>query len=205
MRAQKSLERFAIMAVDPGKVTGVAQGFFNATRGAATTRGLMRRALRKDAIRVSHIEAPEAYRDLSVVPPAVSEITQGALLYRAWMSFTFRAATELMIPYPAIFLVIEDFQLRQRSADLSPVRVTSALLAHLSDSSLGWPAMVRADHCLRFQQPAEAKTYATDARLRDWGLWTVGKEHGRDATRHMALLASKALDGKLADPVRSDD
>jgi hypothetical protein len=40
-------------------------------------------------------------------------------------------------------------------------------------------------------------TYATNERLRAWGVYplTVGKEHGRDAIRHLALRASKILDG----------
>jgi hypothetical protein len=34
------------------------------------------------------------------------------------------------------------------------------------------------------QTPQNAKTFCTDDKLKAWGLWTPGKKHGRDATRH---------------------
>lgn len=35
------------------------------------------------------------------------------------------------------------------------------------------------------QSPADGKAFYTDDRLKQSGLWKVGKPHGRDATRHM--------------------
>lgn len=37
---------------------------------------------------------------------------------------------------------------------------------------------------LTLQRPADAKPYATDAKLRALDLWFVGAEHARDAARH---------------------
>lgn len=43
-------------------------------------------------------------------------------------------------------------------------------------------------------QPAgQAATYATNARLRYWGLWVVGREHERSAWRHVALFLSRYI------------
>lgn len=43
-----------------------------------------------------------------------------------------------------------------------------------------------------WQQPSDAKGYATDERLKRWGLWLPGKAHERDAWRHLAyFVASK--------------
>lgn len=48
---------------------------------------------------------------------------------------------------------------------------------------------------LGLQTPAEAKNFAPDARLKQLGLWTPGKEdHARDATRHLVrALARRRL------------
>lgn len=81
-------------------------------------------------------------------------------------------------------LVIEDFILRNRSMDrsmLSPVRVTSALLGILVHEDV----MDRVN--LTFQQPSQAKSIATNERLKRWGLWIVGSTHERDAMRHLIV------------------
>ncbi len=75
-------------------------------------------------------------------------------------------------------LVVESFILRpgKASADpaqLMPVRIAAAL-----------EALVSAD--IGYQTPSMAKGYATDERLREWGLWKVGSTHERDAIRHLA-------------------
>lgn len=191
-----ALEKFAIMAVDPGGTTGVATALLNGKR-AGSTAALLRRAVKKDALRVEQVEPAEAYRGTRY-----AATVQAGLLYRMWHDFVHRAYVENGVPINCLFLVIEDFQLRQRSADMAPIRVTEALLAHLAGRHNAWDGMIRLDHCLRFQQPSEAMTYATNERLRRWGVWSIGKQHGRDATRHLALLASKALAGELEDPVR---
>lgn len=182
------------MAIDPGETTGVARAFLNARR-ASSTGELMRRAVRKGALAVDEVKAAE-----SPGHAKAASASQAAALYRMWWDFQFKANVELSIPYGAIFLIIEDFQLRQRSAELWPVEVTHALLALLRGADGTWAGCVRPD-CIAFQQPSTAMTYATNERLRRWELWTRGKEHGRDATRHLALAASRVLDGDLRDDV----
>lgn len=195
MSAEFVPERFAIMAVDPGETTGVARAFLNAKR-AETTQALLRRAVRKGALSVDEVRC-----DAASPGPKGESAVQGAKLYAMWRDFQFKANVELSIPYGAIHLVIEDFQLRQRSAELWPVEVRAAFIAYLRGESGAWSGIVRED-CLYFQQPSQAMTYATNERLKRWGVWTVGKEHGRDATRHLALLASRVLDGEVSDHVR---
>lgn len=185
-------EKFAIMAVDPGETTGVAQAFLNATRGSST-KALLRRAVRKEAVRVAQVVPAEHY-----VGGPYASASIARQLHAAWLSFLFRAVNELSIPVPNVYLAIEDFQLRQRSANLSPVEVTHAFYMSLMGINGTWPSMnMSPEGRIRTQPASEAKTYATDARLRDWGVWSIGKEHGRDATRHLALRASKILDGDL--------
>ena len=46
------------------------------------------------------------------------------------------------------------------------------------------------------QTPADAKSFATDEKLRALGWWTPGPDHARDASRHLllALVRHRALD-----------
>lgn len=201
-------EKFAIMAVDPGGTTGVAQGIFNVSRmkGELTTRGLLNRAVKKKALRVEQIYPASAYRDQG----RLASVSMSIGVYRAWLSFSYRCLVDLAIPMPYIFLIFEDFALRQRSAELSPVEVTQGVLVLLAtgeispaEVGMGWPS-IRVDQQLRFQMPSEAMTFATNERLKLWGVYplTVGKEHARDALRHVVLGASKVMDGDWGDPIR---
>lgn len=190
-------DTFGIMAIDPGETTGVAQGFFRVKGG--TTRDTLGRAARKGALRVEEIVAAEAYRG-----GRFDGTIQAALLYRLWQRFQFQSM-EWTVPVPYTFLVIENFALRQRSANLAPVRVTEALLGMLCSPSGTWAAAPRLDTALRFQEPSEAMGYARNDRLKNWSVYplTRGKEHARDALRHLCLGVSHVLDGDWADPVRS--
>lgn len=78
-------------------------------------------------------------------------------------------------------VVIEDFLVRERTMDkslVSPVRVTSGLVQEL----FNWGGRVTLD----YQQPSDAKSVVTDARLKKWNLYVDGK-HARDAVRHLVL------------------
>ena len=99
-------------------------------------------------------------------------------------------------------MVIEDFILtRLKSSDrsgISPVRVTSMFMGYrhgLSDAynmaGFGPTEVIEPV----YQQPSDAMTYATDERLRRWGLWIPGAEaeHEREATKHFCLrVANRA-------------
>lgn len=199
-------DKFAMMTVDPGGTTGVAQGLFNVARlgDVLTTRRLLKRAMLKKVIRVDQIYPASAYRGLG----RLASVSMSVQIYRVWLSFQYRCLVELGVPMPYIFLVFEDFALRQRSAELSPVEVTSGVLTLLATgeiepNGMGWPS-IRPEQQLRFQMPSDAMTYATNERLKSWGVYplTVGKEHARDALRHLALGASKVMDGDWSDLVR---
>lgn len=84
-------------------------------------------------------------------------------------------------------MVIESFILRQFSKDpnlLSPVRITASIAQDL------W--MHRRYYFT--QSPAEAKTTATDERLKNWELYDShgGMNHARDADRHAITFLRKA-------------
>ena len=44
-----------------------------------------------------------------------------------------------------------------------------------------------------WQQASQAKGYATDERMRGWGVWQRGSPHKRDAVRQLCLKLNKVL------------
>lgn len=67
----------------------------------------------------------------------------------------------------------------------SPLRIGAKLgyarhLGKMGDSTLNW------------QGRTQAKSTATDVRLREWGLYTKGSDHERDATRHAITALRRA-------------
>lgn len=92
---------------------------------------------------------------------------------------------------PALVVEQWDFDPSFQNADqepYSPLRIGAKLgyarhLGKLGDATLSWSSRV------------QAKSTATDARLREWGLYTVGSDHERDATRH-AITALRRCRGR---------
>lgn len=88
--------------------------------------------------------------------------------------------------WPGACVVIEDFIVRRfdQSRDfLSPIRITAAISQWLWQQNRSYFV----------QQPAYAKTTATDDRLRHWGLYerSGGQNHARDADRHSITFLRK--------------
>jgi hypothetical protein len=184
-------EVFAIMTVDPGKATGVAQGAF---RSMESERATLRRAVRKGAVRASVLDG--------------WPWEQAHYLAASWLSFKFRMTVEWAVPVGAVFLVVEDFQLRQMAVDLSPVEVYAALRAvQRRPVENGWVDDCDAGSLVR-PSASEAKTHATDDRMREWGVYDVGLkadrrggsrllgDHARAALKHMCLGVNKCLEGR---------
>ena len=97
--------------------------------------------------------------------------------------------SDVLYPWYGAALVIEDFLLRKKVMDrelLSPVRLCAAL--ELAAEYEGFSMT------LHRQSPSEAKTTATDARLKDWGLYSRagGMQHARDADRHSITFLRRA-------------
>lgn len=84
--------------------------------------------------------------------------------------------------------VMEDFILRARNMDrslLSPVRLIAKIETwmYVRADALGMGLIPK----FKMQQPSQAKSIATDHRLRGWGLWVPGKQHARDAVKHCVI------------------
>lgn len=159
-------DRFAVMAVDPGGTTGVCQGLFAPVRcEPLSVKGLFDRAQEKNAVRWSEITAD---------PAKTAQWIEGF-----WKRFLAKWV-EQELPASHCYLVVENFALRQRSVDLAPVEIRAGL------KTLGV--------LFEDQSPSEAKGYATNDRLRSWGIWAVGQEHSRDALRHLATKVAKVIE-----------
>lgn len=95
------------------------------------------------------------------------------------------------VAWPRLW-VVEDFILRPvvgstKREGLSPVRVTTALIACLGSFSGGDIAVVR-------QQPVDIAQFCGrlgNERLKKRGLWVSGSEHVRDAVRHALQFTRK--------------
>lgn len=178
-------ETFGIMAVDPGKATGAAAGIFRRSGAGeqGSVKATLRRAVRKGAINCIEIDSP--YWE------------QAWELAGTFQSFKYKCNVEYGIPVASILLVVENFALRQMAVDLAPVEVASALRAvQVTPSSEGWHDP--AEGVLFRPNPSEAMSYATNDRLRGWGVYplTRGSEHKRDAIRHLCLGVERVIAGK---------
>lgn len=156
----------AIMAVDPGGTTGVAATYFN-----------KRPTIKETLQNLPNFKTAEVSGGWEA---------QGEELAQMWARFRMRANVEHSIALPDIHLVCEDFVLRRREAGGATGNLTSIWVMAGFIGAAGWPEVA-------YQQASQAKSFATNDRLKLWDIYTVGSEHKRDATRHMALRINKLL------------
>jgi hypothetical protein len=160
-------EEHAIMALDPGGTTGVAAAY-------VTTYPTLKEALPKARMK----KATEVTGNW---------LSQARELNEMMHRFQYTANVERAIPLSHIHFAIEDFVLRMPAAmtNLTSVWVAAATVGMFNPHG----------ELIHWQQPSSAKHFATDKRLKMWGLYTVGESaHERDAWRHVATLASLVLD-----------
>lgn len=129
-------------------------------------------------------------------------MAQARIIVNEWLSFQLECK---LAGLPA-YMVMEDFILtKMKSSDregLYPVWVGAAIMGYRNgmadayeSNGLGPAAPVR----VVWQQPGQAATYATDDRLRRWGLWIPGAAHvhERSARRHLALFVADEKSSRM--------
>lgn len=163
------------MAVDPGGVSGVAQGLFLPQRTLARTLG---RAVGKGVVGAWTVEGSYQEQALAIVS--------------SWERLLFHWTVELSQPSGSAYLVVESFKVRRMDVQLSPVEVRAGIetLLYVRGSYDGCGTGGRE------QSPSDAMGFATNARLRDWGLYPFGRgrgDHKRDALRHLALKVNRLI------------
>jgi hypothetical protein len=90
--------------------------------------------------------------------------------------------------WPSARLVSEQFILR------SNVRGGEVFSLERMNAIISWAVRPR---YFVLQQPSLAMTTITDQRQRDMGLWIPGKEHARDATKHVLTFLRRQRDRHL--------
>lgn len=162
--------RFGVFALDPGGSSGLAWGVVQEAGSVA-----------------ERIAAMESAGTATVSDPDWLE--QAKQIAARWRTFRDDCQAQGILAY----YVCEDFILTHLGSSdrtgLYPVWIGAATVGILSGS--GEPVDVW------WQQPSVAKTYATDERLKRWGLWVRGKEHERDACRHLALFLATERAAKM--------
>lgn len=161
---------FGIFSMDPGSTTGLAY----------TKKPIQPNTRPKDAFAGSGLEVLQVNEG--------DEMASAVLIAGLYISWRDKMA-QAGVPIEHITFVYEDFILRagkehsSARSGLSPVRITALVQGLLYNGRPNYVA----------QSPADAKGRWTNERLRRAEMWTVGKEHGRDATRHAALYYARHL------------
>ena len=172
-------KRVGIFAFDPGVTTGVASGVFEIKSTVAKT--LTDGAVKGSKI-LEEVKLPENQEGLSYGLHA-ADVLEG--LY-ATIRYTW--GTAYGVEPGDMHLVSEDFILNskatQKRSSIVPVRISS---------SLEGMVLKKFGDFMHYQTPAQAKSFATNERLKLWGIYVKGSEHKRDALRHVALRIDKLL------------
>lgn len=175
------IPEYGIFALDPGLSSAMAWGI---VRDEGT--------VKQRVDRVTPL--------LSTTIKEINWVSQARQIFRLFSEFEFLCIGRGV---PAYF-VCEDFILnRFKSSDrtgLYPVWVGAAVVGYrtaLADCHEleGYGRAKEAETI--WQLPSQAKTFATDDRLRDFGLWVKGREHERDAMRHFAYFIAHSESQQL--------
>jgi hypothetical protein len=169
-----------VFAVDPGGATGLAWGIFNPTlpevgdqlrtrldSGSATTEGDERSQIR--------------------------EITT------LWAAFYRACVNSALLSKDRVWFICEDFVYTgSNTYSGDSAKISTALIWGVEGYRMG-----RADEYIAqargrkrqvhvpsmiLQTASQAKSYATNARLKEWECWVVGREHERSAFQHVAYF-----------------
>lgn len=158
-------DQVGVFAFDPGGTTGVGWALMDVKDTVAKT------------LRHADIHTLEVTGDWK---------EQARKLRDLWVSVEYEWVVERGLDARHAHLIREDFNLYKfRSSDkkgVYPIWI-SAMLEGLLDEK----AMITA------QQVVQAKRFATNARLKRWGVYVPGSEHKRDAVRHIAFKLNKVI------------
>jgi len=123
--------------------------------------------------------------------------TQVNELAQLWQSF-FRACVRSCLEPKDVYCVFEDFIYNPANTyGGDPAKISTQIIWAFEGFRLGCEYQWKVDNpgrkrvlrpALVLQPAGQASSYATNDRLRMWGLWVKGREHERSAYRHMALF-----------------
>ena len=171
------MKEVGVFGVDPGGATGLAWGVFDPGSGSIAE-VLQHR---------SHTGSLTVEGD---------ERTQIRLIAGAWQRF-YKECIDADLEHTQIWFVCEDYIYTAGntyggdSAGISTSLIWGVEgyrmgIADAKRGSLPIPTMV-------LQTAGNAKGFVTSQRLKDWGIWVVGKDHERSAWQHVAYFLQRYL------------
>ena len=172
-----------VFAVDPGGATGIAWGIFDPKH--------------KDGLE-------GALRD-RLLPGSTTitgdERTQIREMATLWSDFYSACVRSACLPIDHVWLVVEDFVLKPGETSggrdsIAPVPLIWGLEGYRMGRLDEWQQHKRGPAAMPpmiLQLASQAKSVATNARMKDWGIWVVGREHERSAWAHIACFLKKYM------------
>lgn len=130
------------------------------------------------------------------------ERSQIRAITTVWAAFYRACVTSALLPPERVWFVCEDFiYTGSNTYSGDSAKISTALIWGIEGYRMG-----RADEYLEqargrnrkvhvpsmmLQTASQAKTFATNARLKEWDCWIVGRDHERSAFQHVAYFLKK--------------
>jgi hypothetical protein len=171
-----------IFGMDPGGHTGLAWGIFDPSHPEGVA-GALRDRMNAGSITVEGDERTQIKEIASI-----------------WSSFYSACVRSALLPPNRVWFACEDFILKPGETaggkdSTSPIAIIWGVEGYRMGREDEWHKHKRGAKSKRpelmLQTAGEAKQYATNARLKDWGLWVVGREHERSAWSHVATFLKR--------------
>lgn len=167
--------------VDPGGSTGLAWGIFDPGRSVA------------DALLTK--------MNSGSVTVTGDERTQIREVCEVWRSFYNTCVKDALLPIDHVYLVMEDYIYVPGVAYTGDsASISTALIWGIEGYRMGrrdeWAATHRGPAVLPpmiLQTASQAKGFATNARLKEWGVWVKGRDHERSAWQHVAYFLQRYM------------
>ena len=131
------------------------------------------------------------------------ERTQIRGIAECWQAFYRACVRSALLPPENVWFVCEDYiYTAQNTYAGDSAGISTALIWGVEGYRLGtadeWDRAHRGSQRKRQKMPAmvlqtasQAKGFATNARLKEWDVWVVGREHERSAWQHIAYFLKR--------------
>lgn len=163
-----------IFALDPGGQTGVAWGVFPLGEGVSDS-------LTSGLLKGSTTVIGDEYAQIKIIAGL-------------WQSFLRDCVRNHFMEPEQVEFVCEDFVPNLRGITGKEITSPERICWGVEGYRMGMADQFKLGrrgkqvYCPPqiLQMPSQAKTFATNKRMREWGLWVVGREHERSAWAHLA-------------------
>lgn len=118
-----------------------------------------------------------------------------------WQAFYRACVNDALLPPDKVFIVMEDFVYKPGTVyGGDDSKISTALIWGLEGYRMGrrdeWSESHRGSPVMPtmfLQTASQAKSHVTNARLKEWGLWVVGRDHERSAWQHVGHFLARYI------------